>query len=138
MIMAYKPIDFVQISVIIIYFTSLSMSFHTLQKILHDKHLIHTKTTMRWCHYYLEHVRIQNSKLRFSRRHFQRNSISIIPDHVQSRSILSFIQNEYMRNRHDINFIRTKIIFGIFYPFVVCLVWFTIVMCHQDIQISQV
>ena len=35
-----------------------------------------------------------------------------------------------------------KIVFGILYPFVVCLVWswkwVTIVMCHQDIQISHV
>ena len=35
-----------------------------------------------------------------------------------------------------------KIVFGILYPFVVCLVWswkwVTIVMCHQDIQISQI
>ena len=138
MIMAYNPIDFVQISVIIIYFTSPSYVLSYIAKNTTWQTSYSYKTTMRWCHYYLEHVRIQNSKLRFSRRHFQRNSISIIPDHVQSRSILSFIQNEYLRNRHDINFIRTKIIFGIFYPFVVCLVWFTIVMCHQDIQISQV
>ena len=85
------------------------------QKIMHN--------IMR-CRYYLAHVRMQTCEIWISRRLFWPHP------HVPC---------EYMRNRHDINFIE-KDLFGILS---ICRVpkysWWqgTIVMCHQYIHITQ-